>query len=825
MVAEGADRQSIVIDNAADGGLAFWLARYFAFGACAVASIVAHLGFVAYLYFAGSTPPVVDLESYGLTVPQVSTITSWDGQVIGELASEYRLVVPFERIPPHLKQAFLAAEDRRFYQHGGLDYRGLARALFANLRAGQVVQGGSTITQQVAKAFLTSERTLDRKAREAILARRIEARYAKDDILGLYLNHIFLGAGAYGVGAAARRYFDKEVWELDLAEAATIAGLARAPSRYSPISNPERAQRRRDEVLAQMVEIGAAAAEEAEAAKKKPLVARPRPDLFREVAPYFAEHVRREATARHGDSVLRGGMRIETTLLPTVDLAAQDTVDHTLRKLDKRQGWRGPEARLRGASREEFVRRAKELYGAGPLEEGRLYLGLVESVDAKQAQVRVGAAVHPLPIGKMDWAAPYSKRDSTNDKKIASATSALRAGDVVWVRWAHRTELGQYRDWQYTSEMPPELFWVAPYRDRKPPKGPQVLALEQTPAVQGVIYSYDHDSGYVVTMVGGHDFDRSEFNRAVQACRQPGSAYKPVYYSAALDLGHSFNTMLNDVPKAEVDPITGEVWTPTNLNNEIDYQVTLERSLTWSKNIPSVQLFGMVGAREVEAWARRLGFTTEIIADKALALGASCVRIDEMTRAFSAFAKNGQLVEPQYIRRIIDPAGNVIEDHTVYYDPFLPRDALFDRLAATAGDRPKEVISPRTAWLTSTLLERVVSKGHSQVLRATKIPSAGKTGTSSATMDVWFVGYTSKWMTTTWIGDDLRERMLGYKDAAYMQTVPMFARYIWEVAREQPLEKIPWLRPQGVRANDVGGPLRGSAAPQGGTKPPGNNAG
>jgi penicillin-binding protein 1A len=429
-------------------------------------------------------------------------------------------------------------------------------------------------------------------------------------------------------------------------------------------------------------------------------------------------------------------------------------------------------------------------------------------VESSSAKVRVGGKVYPLPISKMDWAAPYARKDATNDRKITSATAALKSGFVVWVKWAHRGALGQFREWVYTNEVPPELAWVPSYKDRQPPKGPQVLALEQTPLVQGALYAYDHENGYVVAMVGGNDFDRSEFNRAVQACRQPGSTYKPVYYSLALDRGYGFGTMLNDVPRAEVDPITGEVWTPTNLNNEIDYQVTLERSLTWSKNIPSVQIFGMVGAKEVEAWARRLGFTTQIIADKALALGASCVRVDEMARAFSAFARNGALVQPIYIRRIVDAAGNVIEDNSAYYDPMLPRDAIYDRLAATAGDRPKVVIPPRTAWLTSTLLERVVSKGHSGILRAVKLPAAGKTGTSSATMDEWFVGYTSKWMTAVWVGDDLRERMLGFKDASYMQTVPTYARFLHEVAREQPLQKIPWERPEGVKANDQGGNKR-----------------
>ena len=316
--------------------------------------------------------------------------------------------------------------------------------------------------------------------------------------------------------------------------------------------------------------------------------------------------------------------------------------------------------------------------------------------------------------------------------------------------------------------------------------------LEQTPRVEGTIFSYDHGSGYVVAMVGGDDYDRSEFNRVSQACRQPGSVYKPMYYSLALDKGYGFASLLNDVPRAEVDPVTGEVWTPTNLNNTVEYQVTLEYALIWSKNVPSVQLFKLDGAKDVEAWARRLGITTPIIADQALALGASCTRIDELTRAFSAFARNGVLVDPVYIRRIRDRSGAVVEDHTV-----ARRSVRRARRSGSIGwwrsrtCTPSRSSRPRTAWLTSTLLRHVVTRGHAPAIRSAGLPAAGKTGTSSATMDTWFIGYTSRWMTSTWIGDDLRKRPLGQKDAAFMLTVPMFARYMTEVTAGQPLATSP----------------------------------
>ena len=608
------------------------------------------------------------------------------------------------------------------------------------------------------------------------------------------------------MAAAARRYFNKNIETLDLGEIATIAGIARAPSRFAPTANLQRAQARRDQVLAAMAAAGYISAEDENRWRGRPLVLRTPPDFFRERSPYFAEHVRRDIGKRYGEKMLyEGGLELETTVVPSIDLIAQDGVDHSLRKLDKRQGWRGPVARLSPEAAQEFRKRAAERYGNQPPEEGRLYLGIVESNGPSGASVRVGTETYFLPSGNMSWAFPFSLRDSTNGKTLQNTTNVVRAGDVVWVSNAHQTNRRRFSDWEYDGKNEPR--WLQAYQDRQGPSRP-VLRLEQIPRVQGAIFSYDHDSGYVVSMVGGADYDRSEFNRISQACRQPGSTYKPIYYSLALQNEYGYDSLLNDIPRAEVDPITGEVWVPTNLNNTIDYQVTLEYSLVWSKNVPSVQLFKLVGGREVESWARKLGMTTPIIPDQALALGASCVRADELTRSFSAFARNGVVVNPVYVRRVRDRSGQVLEDNTAPGDPMGAPTLRLDRMVALAGNQAKPVIPPRTAWLTSQLLRRVVTKGHSGALRALGLPAAGKTGTSSATMDTWFVGYTSRWMTTAWIGDDKRERPLGYKDAAFMLNVPMFARYLWQVAGSQPLVEIPWERPRGVRLGDTGGDLR-----------------
>ena len=807
--------QRVAIENPSDGGLLYWLVKLYAFAACALGMAVVFVMGGVYVHYCKELPPLPDLSTYAATAPGMTTLWGQDGTLMAELATERREIVPLDHVPQSLIDAFLSTEDRRFFSHGGFDLRGTIRAFLANLHAGGVRQGGSTITQQVAKAFLSSERTWSRKIKELIFARRLEARYSKREILSLYLNHIFLGAGAYGVEAAARRYFDKDVAELDLGQQALIAGLAQAPSRYSPFADEHAALERRAEVLDNMVENGAITAAVAAKWKAAPLNVRPRRDYFHEIAPYFSEQVRRDLVKKLGQKAFyEGGYRVETTAIPYVQEVAQDTVDHAARKLDKRQGWRGPEARLDDAQAAVFKKRALALYGKGPLEEGRLYLGLVEKVSAAGASVRVGGHVYPLPLANMTWAAPYSASDATNDKQITAATQALKRHEVVWVKWAFRSIIPRFSDFTYNEEG--DATWIP--EQLTPKKRPRVqeLALEQTPRVQGSIFAFDHQTGYVVAMVGGDDFDRSEFNRVTQACRQPGSAFKPIYYSLALDRGYSYDTMWNDKLKAEVDPTTGELWIPQNVDGSYNKTVSLERALVWSKNPPSVEIFHILGTKDVEKWAHHLGITTPIVTNEkcerqfcsSLALGASCVHMDDMTRAFAVFARNGAPIEPVFVRRVLDRQGHVIEDHSAWDDPWLDGDARLDRVAATMGVEAKPIIAPRTAYLTSKLLREVVTVGHSGPIRATKILAAGKTGTSSRTSDVWFYGYTSRWMAMAWLGDDKYERQLGYKDASFMLSVPMWARFMYHSVGDQPLVEIPWEVPPHVKPNDTGGPLK-----------------
>ena len=809
---DAAESERVVIANPADGGVLFWTAKLYGFAALFLVVALSVSGVCTYGHFANETAETPDWSDYSRVAPAVSRIVASDGTPLGEFASEWREVVPFEDIPEPLVQAFLAAEDHEFYEHNGIYFKGILRAAWRNVTAGDFAQGGSTITQQVAKQFSGSEKSLSRKIKEAILARRLERTYSKRAILSFYLNQIFLGNGAYGVGAAAVRYFSKRLDQLELAEMALIAGLAQAPSRYSPTRDIELATRRRNHVIDRMARYGFIDAAVAEEEKQKPIVLDIYRDTFGELHPYFAEHARRYVNQKYGpDFLLEQGIRVEGSIDPVADALAYENVRYGARTQDKRQGWRGPEAYLDSdKARDLFVGRSIELYGNVPLQDGRRYLGLVETVELRGAKVRVADTVYDLPIANMRWAHKWSATSYDNDRTIGDARAAIKVGDVIWVA-ADMPVAGEFRQWHLEGGVNPR--WRPALSEERIEKlreqGKPRLVLEQIPHPQSAIFTADHETGYVVAMVGGTDATRSEYNRAVQACRQPGSTYKPIYYSAALDIGYGFDTALNDQPKKEVDPITGEVWTPTNFDGTVDRTVSLEYALVFSKNIPSVGIFSRVGADEVEKWARRLGFETEIIADKALALGASCTMLDQLARAFAIFARNGRWIDWVPVRRIVARDGNLLEDNTAFYDPMLPAADRLDRAAKTGGMKSRQAIRARTGYLINRLLAHTIEHGFASIVRRTGVIAAGKTGTSSATMDTSFVGYTSRWLTAVWLGDDMRERPLGKSDAAYMTVVPIWARFMAEAAVGHPNKKIPWEVPDGVDENDRGDHSKG----------------
>ncbi|MBN2725116.1 MAG: transglycosylase domain-containing protein [Deltaproteobacteria bacterium] len=706
-------------------------------------------------------------------------ISAIDGTLLAEISGERRQWVLLSEIPPMLKNAFIAVEDSRFYEHGAVDFIGLLRAMTENLKAGAVKQGGSTITQQVAKFYMGGERTLDRKIREIILALRLERNLSKDEILELYLNLTFLGKGSYGVKAAAATYFGVPLEELKLEECAMLAGMAQAPTRYSPYRNNSLAKERRDHVLRAMHRRNYIDSESMTKSISKPIKVMNKLDHYHTVAPYFTEYVRRTLISKIGkDAFKKGGFQVETTVSPFVHGEARKNVMDMASWQDKRQGFRGPEAHFSGTEFKNFISKSEKYYNITSTESIRTeypYLAIVTDSSKKGVSIRIGSLSGYIPLENMSWASKY-RRTGDTDRKITRCDKVLKKGDVIFVTF-----------------------------DKTDSQKSYLFNLVQIPRVQSVIYSMDHRSGYVNAMIGGTDFDLTKFNRAYQSCRQPGSTYKPFYYSLALNEGWSVQKKLSDIPYSIVDPATGKRWRVRNyeyaqshgisgelLNKIKNHTVTFEKALVWSRNIPSVTIFQALGAKKVAKWIRKFGFTTPIIADRGLALGSSCTRIDELTRAFAVFARNGKFIKPVYIRRIKNSRGQILEDHTVVTDPYLTPSERLSRIISLSNNTATQALPEAAMKKTSLLLRKVVTRGHNEPIRETGIFAAGKTGTASKTMDTWFSGYTSRWAVTCWLGDEKYERPLGDDDAAHLTTAPMFARFLYDSARFYPHRKIPW---------------------------------
>lgn len=824
------DRPRVWVVNPSKAGLFGWLVRYYAFFGFGLLMAAGALGHSIYRSYAAELPDLGAVEQYDSIAPGVTRIHARDGSVLAELAREHRSYAAIDNIPEPLVNAFLAAEDRRFYSHAGLDWRGLARAIRANLRSGTVVQGGSTITQQVAKGFLGDERTIDRKLREAILSVRMESRLGKRRILEIYLNKIFLGHGAYGVAAAASRYFGKDLDELTLAESALIAGMARAPSRYSPVLNQERALARRKVVLQDMVEAGFITPDERDAAIAEPLRLVAPVDVFRLRAPYYAEQVRREVVDRFGEaSVLQDGLQIETPAQLSYSAAAHESIDAAVRKLDRRQGWRGPVAHLADpAAQKTFVERATARYGGSALTDDphRWRLGLVTAVDRKGARVQVGTLEASLPLKRMNWAYRYDRNATLNDATITRADEALAAGDVVWVRpyRKRKAQVAEQSDELHDPRKPTlGTGEETPTRQEGPlapepeptsrPFGPEkekekveldtdtglaMLELGQTPRLEAMLYTQAVDSGYVDTMEGGLDYDRSQFNRTTQACRQPGSVFKAFYYSLALDGAYRMDSILQDTPWV---PENGEEWDPKNLGDTLDGEVLLRTAMIRSLNLPSIRLFLALGADNVVAYARRMGITTELIADRALSLGASCTHVHELVRAFAIWVRGGSWIDPVFIRRVVNKRGEVLLDQRDPGDPVVDVAGRLDRIGTLALRPPKQVVDDRTSFLTTRLLREVVTAGIGARAARIGVPVGGKTGTASKytnVTDTWFVGFTSREVTAAWMGDDTYQRSLGEEDASYTTTVPMWQQYMNHVVEGVPHDQVPKVRPPGL---------------------------
>ena len=756
-------RVPVVIINRRKGGFFRWLLRLGWLVAIAVAVSGALVGAAAYVYFARDLPEIPSVARY--RPPTVSTFYAHDGRLLAEFTTERRIVVPLEKMPRFLVEAFLASEDKTFFKHQGVDFRGIARAAVTNLRAGRIVEGASTITQQLCKTLLTTDKSFVRKAREAILARRTESRLSKLEILFLYLNQIYLGHGAYGVQAAAQNYFRKDVWQLSLAEASMLAGLPPAPGRVTPILDMSKARIRQQRVLDRMVEEGFLERSAADAAAAEALVVYPElPEIFHDRSPYFTEHVRKHVQSKYGYKALNtDGLEVYMTVDADYQHMARAALQEGLLQLGERQGYTGPLEHLRDDELDDFVTSLRAHYGESPLEAETYYIGVVTEVDKHGAKVQVGAHQAWLPLkGGMQWAVPYDEEESKNELRIADAQEALTRGDVVLVR----------------------LNRGKKFRDREPGE-PPVLALSQEPVAQGALVSMDPRTGYVVAMVGGYDFDQSEYNRAFQGCRQPGSVFKPLVYSLALDQDYTLATPLADTPIAVYDSQRQYIWKPKNYEGSYKGEVILRNALINSMNIPSIRVINHVGPENAVAWATQLGITTPLSPDQALVLGSSCVYPWDMVQVYGVFALRGVRPRTAFIKRIIDRDGRILEDRTAFNDAWAPTAPKLDGMLRILFEPRDRAMSEQTAFLTQVALKGVVDGGTAVKAKRLNKPAGGKTGTTDA-YDAWFLGFTESLVTGVWAGSDLNRRKLGSWETGGKVALP-----VWLDFMEQALADVP----------------------------------
>ncbi|MFH1982760.1 MAG: PBP1A family penicillin-binding protein [Pseudomonadota bacterium] len=692
----------------------------------------------AVFYCSRDLPKISTLGDY--RPPVITAVYSDDDRKIGEFYQERRIVVPLESMPKMLLEAFVAAEDDRFFKHPGVDVISIGRAFFKNLEAGKIVQGGSTITQQVTKSFLlTPERSYRRKIREAILAYRIEKAFSKKEILYLYLNQIYLGHGAYGVEAAAENYFGKSATAMNLAECAMLAGLPQAPSRYSPFRHLDRAKQRQIYVLNRMVAEGYITNIQATEAIDTPLDIKPRRNWYIDEVPSYTEHVRRYVETNYGkDMLYTQGLKIYTAVNIEMQKVAREAVDTGLLDLDKRQGYRGPIMHLKPEEIDSFSIELQQTQGPDSYADGRTVTGVVIAVDdaADQVTVRMGDVRGIIDIEQMHWARRPDPEVPFYVARIRHPGQALRVGDVISVMLQTKSEDGTWS-----------------------------LALEQTPMAQSALLCIEAETGHVKVMVGGRDFASSQFNRAIQSRRQPGSAFKPIVYAAALDNGYTPATIIIDAPIVYEDEGSASTWKPKNYGQKFYGPTLLLKALAKSRNVVTIKILQDIGVDTVIDYARKLGITSDIARDLSIALGSSGVSLLEIVNAYSVFANQGYFVEPVFITRIEDRDGRVLE---------------------ASMPRRERVISSETAYIMTSLLEGVVQEGTGQRIKALGRPVAGKTGTTNNLFDAWFVGYTPRYITGVWVGFD-DESSLGASETGSRAASPIWLEFMKRILEGKPI--------------------------------------
>ena len=675
----------------------------------------------------------------------VTTVLARDNQVLGYFYKEKRFLVRLEDMPAYLPKAFLAAEDSGFYKHDGIDPFAIVRAMVMNLKAGGIKQGGSTITQQVVKRLLlTPEKSFERKIKEAMLAYRLENYLTKDEILTIYLNQIFLGSKSYGVEAAAREFFGKHVQNLTLAESAILAGLPQAPSRYNPYSDPAAAKTRQKYVLDQMLSQGFITKEQHDEAMAQKLVYKSMEDHSWKIGPYYLEEVRRFLVDKYGeDEVYQGGLTVETACEIPHQIAADNAMRRGLAEIAKRKGWEGPAGHL---NPDEYARFLEDSRNGETPKPGVWLRVLVVDTAKDKAQVRFAQYTGEILASSSTWCRNAIKGLTGPAAPVPGDLSRiLHKGDLAWVTVREAKGSNHF-----------------------------TLNLEREPGPEGALVSMMPATGEVVALSGGFSFEKSQFNRATQAKRQPGSAFKPIVYSTALDNGFTPASVVMDAPIVFANVEQGTIWRPENYEDIFYGPTLLSTALAKSRNLVTIRVAQKIGIRNVIERARAMGIDSELPENLSIALGSSALTLINLCQAYTTFPRGGSYVKPRMVLSVRSAWGETLYKSEPEY---------------------VEAMSPQTAFIMVAMLKEVINVGTGAAAKVLGRPLAGKTGTTNNEQDAWFMGFTPYLLTGVYVGYDQLQSM-GRGGTGAQTALPIWLAYRQAVEDRYPPED--FTPPEGI---------------------------
>jgi penicillin-binding protein 1A len=730
-----------------------------ALGLCGLGLVVI-LG--AYLVLAPGLPSVSDLKDIHLQVPL--RVYSRDGRLLAVFGEKHRIPLDYKDIPQAMVNAVVAAEDENFWTHPGVDVQGVLRAGLHFAATGERDQGGGTITMQLARTFVSTQKTFTRKAREAFLAFRIERELSKQEILALYLNQSYLGERAYGVGAAAQTYYGTDVAHLTLAQTAMIAGLPQSPSVANPLVNPQRALARRGYVLGRMLANGYIDKQQYSQAMADPDDAAYHGDATEVDAPYVAELVRSYMVDKYGEDVYDNGYSVVTTVDSRLQPLATKAVRDGLLAYDQRHGWRGAIAKVTLPAKPSQDNLEKAVEDRDHV--GGLYPAVATKVDAQSAEFYAdGEGQVSVPWDGIKWARKYLNENGMGPAP-KTAADVLARGDVVYLR---KLDSGAW-------------------------------SLAQVPTAQGALVAVDPVDGAIAALVGGFDYDASKFDRVVQSHRQPGSSFKPFVYSAALENGFTTATVVPNAPVVVNDAANGNVWRPKNYEGDFSGPTRLRNALAHSLNLVTIRVLQQLGVDTAIKYLQNFGFTAdEIPHDLTLALGSASLQPLEMARAYAVFANKGYRITPYYIQTVMDGKGSVL----FQANPEIACDTckLPDKGDPGTGmpEGAPVAITPQNAWLMTSMMQEVIKTGTGAAAQALGRPDiAGKTGTSNDFTDAWFDGFTDHLVTVVWVGNDQPSQSLGAGEQGAQAALPIWMDFMGPALNGVPIPKDPFPRPFGI---------------------------